>query len=69
MVEQIANDTKGLLSEKEVAALLGLHQRTIRNYRIAGTLSFVRLGARRIGYRAEHVEEFLQNNEQRATKN
>ena len=57
--------TRELLTEAEVSLWLGLSQPTLSRHRRNGTgPAFVRLSARRIGYRRGAVEGWLKEREQ-----
>jgi predicted DNA-binding transcriptional regulator AlpA len=56
-----------ILSEREVSEWLGISQPTLSRHRRYGTgPAFVRLSARRVGYRLSAVEAWLQAHEREA---
>jgi excisionase family DNA binding protein len=58
--EEMSNDLRGLLSEKEAAKILGVCRLTMLHLRQRGALSFYRVG-RTIRYSmVEHIEPFLE---------
>jgi predicted DNA-binding transcriptional regulator AlpA len=60
-----AQQTRELLTEAEVSEWLGLSQPTLSRHRRNGTgPAFVRLSTRRIGYRRNAVEAWLNEREQ-----
>lgn len=48
-----------LLTEREVAALLGIHPRTVRGFRDRQLLHAVKLGHRTVRYRASEVAQLV----------
>jgi hypothetical protein len=53
-----------VFSEEEVAKLLHLSTKTMQNYRRDGKISYIQpKEGRRILYTAEHIEDFLRDNE------
>jgi predicted DNA-binding transcriptional regulator AlpA len=61
------SDLNELLTEAELSRLLGLSRPTLVRHRRYGTgPAFVRLSARRIGYRKNSVDAWLNEHEQHA---
>ena len=53
-----------VFSEEEVTKLLHLSPKTMQNYRRDGKIGYIQpKGGRRILYTAEHIEDFLRDNE------
>jgi hypothetical protein len=53
-----------IFSEEEVTKLLHLSPKTMQNYRRDGKIGYIQpKGGRRILYTAEHIEDFLRDNE------
>ena len=48
-----------LLTEAEAAELLRIPERTLRHLRAVGRISYVRVSARNIAYREDHIEDFI----------
>lgn len=48
-----------LLTEKEAAGRLRIGERTLRDIRNRGEIAFVRIGMRKILYRAEDCEKYI----------
>src|SRR5688572_2839857 len=64
----VANSTpassKKVFSEEEVTKLLHLSPKTMQNYRRDGKIGYIQpKNGRRILYTAEHIEDFLRDNE------
>lgn len=53
-----------ILTEKDAAKLLSLSARTLLRLRRAGEIGFYQLASRRVGYSAEHLQDFLKRHEQ-----
>jgi predicted DNA-binding transcriptional regulator AlpA len=63
--EMISNNTDEILTEREVCNWLGLSEPTLFRHRRDGTgPNFIRLSARRVGYRHSAVEAWLRQREQ-----
>jgi predicted DNA-binding transcriptional regulator AlpA len=63
--EMISNNTDEILTEREVCNWLGLSEPTLFRHRRDGTgPNFIRLSARRVGYRHSAVEAWLSQREQ-----
>jgi predicted DNA-binding transcriptional regulator AlpA len=64
--EQIAlQKLRAILSERELAEWLGISQPTLSRHRRSGTRpAYIRLSARRVGYRRDAVEAWLKRREQ-----
>jgi predicted DNA-binding transcriptional regulator AlpA len=61
----INNSTDEILTEREVCNWLGLSEPTLFRHRRDGTgPNFIRLSARRVGYRHSAVEAWLRQREQ-----
>jgi predicted DNA-binding transcriptional regulator AlpA len=61
----INNSTDQILSERDVCNWLGISEPTLFRHRRYGTgPSFIRLSARRVGYRRSAVEAWLSQQEQ-----
>ena len=54
------NGHQKLLTERELAELLSLSPDTLRRMRRAGEIPYVAISRRRIGYRPEEIERWLQ---------
>jgi predicted DNA-binding transcriptional regulator AlpA len=61
----ISNNTDEILTEREVCNWLGVSEPTLFRHRRDGTgPNFIRLSARRVGYRHSAVEAWLRQREQ-----
>lgn len=56
-----------LLTEAAAASILGISVRTMRRIRHAGGILYVRISRRRIGYRPQDVEDYLDRQSRRDT--
>jgi predicted DNA-binding transcriptional regulator AlpA len=64
----ISNSTDEILTEREVCNWLGVSEPTLFRHRRDGTgPKFIRLSARRVGYRHSAVEAWLSQREQQHT--
>jgi predicted DNA-binding transcriptional regulator AlpA len=65
----ISSSTDQILSEREVCNWLGISEPTLFRHRRYGTgPSFIRLSARRVGYRQSAVEAWLCQQEQQSLR-
>ena len=46
-------------SEADAAPLIGIHPQTLKQYRLAGRIQFLRIGSRSIAYFGFHIVEYL----------
>ena len=64
----ISNSNEQILSERDVCNWLGISEPTLFRHRRDGTgPTFIRLSARRVGYRRGAVEDWLNRQEQQHT--
>jgi predicted DNA-binding transcriptional regulator AlpA len=65
----INNSTDQILSERDVCNWLGISEPTLFRHRRFGTgPNFIRLSARRVGYRHSAVEAWLSQQEQQSVR-
>jgi predicted site-specific integrase-resolvase len=54
------------LNDEAAAKILGVSPATVKRWRLAGLLSYIRLGPRKVGITKSHIAHFIARNEKRA---
>jgi predicted site-specific integrase-resolvase len=54
------------LNDEAAAKILGVSPITVKRWRLAGLLSYVRIGPRRIGITEDHIKDFIARGERPA---
>ena len=58
-----------LLDERQAAAYLGFSLSTLRRFRAAGSISYIRPSPRKIRFRQDHLDQFIADREVQCKKN